>query len=45
VQALDGAADAIARAIPLAERDTLVEQSHVPDPAVVADRVLRFLRG
>jgi pimeloyl-ACP methyl ester carboxylesterase len=44
VRALDDAADAIASAIPVAERDTLARQSHVPDPAVVADRLLRFFR-
>lgn len=42
VRALDDAADAIASAIPAAERDTLASQSHVPDPAVVADRLMRF---
>jgi pimeloyl-ACP methyl ester carboxylesterase len=44
VSALDDAADAIASAIPVAERDTLARQSHVPDPAVVADRLVRFFR-
>jgi pimeloyl-ACP methyl ester carboxylesterase len=44
VRALDDAADALARVIPVAERDTLTGQSHVPDPAVVADRLIRFLR-
>lgn len=45
VRALDDAADAIASAIPVAERDTLASQSHIPDPAVVADRLVRFFRA
>ena len=44
VRALDDAADAIASAIPLGERDTLARQSHVPDAARVADRLVRFFR-
>lgn len=42
IRALDGAADAIASAITISERDTLSNQSHVPDPAVVAHRLVRF---
>ena len=37
VRALDDAADAIASAMPVAERDTFARQSPLPDPAVVAD--------
>ena len=44
VRALDDAADAIASAMPVAERDTFARQSHLPDPAVVADRLVRFFR-
>jgi pimeloyl-ACP methyl ester carboxylesterase len=44
VRALDNAADAMASAIPVAERDTLARQSHVPDPAVVANRLVSFFR-
>jgi hypothetical protein len=43
VHALDQAADATARAIPHAERDTLAGQSHVPEPAAVADRLTAFM--
>lgn len=42
IQALDDAADAIAAAIPGAERETLVGQGHVADPAAVASRLTRF---
>jgi pimeloyl-ACP methyl ester carboxylesterase len=44
VLALDNAAEAIASAIPGGERDILVGQSHVPEPGVVADRLVRFFR-
>jgi hypothetical protein len=45
VRALGPAADAIAAAIPLAERRTLAGQSHVADPEVVAPTLTRFLSG
>ena len=44
VRALDDAADATASAIPPGERDTLARQSHVPDAARVAERLVRFVR-
>jgi pimeloyl-ACP methyl ester carboxylesterase len=43
VLALDAAADAIAAAIPRAERDTLAGQGHVADPDAVAARLMGFL--
>lgn len=43
VLALDAAADAIATAIPGAERETLARQGHVADPAAVAARLVAFL--
>jgi pimeloyl-ACP methyl ester carboxylesterase len=42
VLALDDAADAIASAIPGAERDTLLGQGHVADPDAVAARLGEF---
>lgn len=42
VQALDDAADAIAAAIPGAERETLVGQGHVADLTAVAARLTKF---
>jgi pimeloyl-ACP methyl ester carboxylesterase len=42
VQSLDDAADAIAAAIPGAERETLVGQGHVASPDAVAARLTRF---
>jgi len=44
VRALDDAAGAIASAIPGGEHDILAGQSHVPEPAGVADRLLRFFQ-
>lgn len=43
VLALDDAADAIAAAIPGAERETLAGQGHVADPDAVAARLVGFL--
>jgi pimeloyl-ACP methyl ester carboxylesterase len=45
VLALDEAGDAIATAIPGAERETLVGQGHVADPDAVAARLLGFFRA
>jgi len=45
VRALPGAADAIAAAIPHAERQTFEGQSHVADPDVVAPALTRFFSG
>jgi hypothetical protein len=45
VLALDEAGDAIATAIPGAERETHVGQGHVADPDAVAARLLRFFRA
>jgi hypothetical protein len=45
VRALGPAADAIAAAIPRAERRTLAGQSHVADPEVVAPTLHPFLSG
>jgi pimeloyl-ACP methyl ester carboxylesterase len=42
VRALDDAAEAIGTAVPSSERDILAGQSHLPDPAVVAERLVRF---
>jgi pimeloyl-ACP methyl ester carboxylesterase len=42
VLALDDAADAIASVIPGGQRDTLVGQGHVADPAAVAARLTEF---
>lgn len=42
VLALDEAGDAIAAAIPRAERETLAGQGHVADPDVVATRLAEF---
>jgi hypothetical protein len=41
VRALDPAADAIVAGLPHAERAVLEGQGHVPDPAVLADRLTR----
>jgi pimeloyl-ACP methyl ester carboxylesterase len=43
VLALDGAADAIAAALPNGERGTLPGQGHVADPEMVAAALLPFL--
>jgi Alpha/beta hydrolase family len=45
IHALDDAADAIAAAIPAAQRMTLKGQSHVADPDVVTSCVAQFLRA
>jgi pimeloyl-ACP methyl ester carboxylesterase len=45
VMALDEAGDAIATAIPGAERETLVGQGHVADPDAVAARLIGFFRA